>query len=253
MLTNLANVCLRVLFVPKCAACDAELPEPLAGPVCETCWTGVARMTPPWCAICGDSIASADGAGYCPRCRLELPEFTVARSAGRYEGTFRNVIHAFKYQNSRALAARLGRLMRETGGSLLEDADAVVPVPLHPWRRLRRGFNQADDLARYLGKPVYRVLRRRRHGPPQASLPAGRRDGNVRNAFALRRWSVTSPRGKILVVVDDVMTTGATLNACSRVLLEGGARSVYALTAARAVAGSTDRSIPPPDLSPPRR
>jgi ComF family protein len=252
MLTSLTNLALRILFVPTCAACEAELPEPLAGPVCGTCWTGVSRMTPPWCAICGDSVAS-ELAAYCPRCRLELPEFSVARSAGRYEGSLRSIIHAYKYRNGRALAPRLAGLLREAGGSLLEDADAVVPVPLHPWRRLRRGFNQADDLARCLGKPVYRVLRRRRHGPPQASLPAGRRDSNVRHAFGLRTFPLVNPRGKVLVVVDDVMTTGATLNACSRVLLEGGARAVYALTAARAVAGSTARSIRPPDPSPLRR
>jgi ComF family protein len=253
MLIDATNLALRVLFVPQCAACGAELPRPLAGPVCETCWTGVSRMTPPWCAICGDSVASDDLAAYCPRCRLELPDFTIARSAGRYDGALRSVIHAFKYQNCRALASPLGGLMRETGGRLLHEADAVVPVPLHPWRRLRRGFNQADDLARCLGRPVYRVLRRTRHGPPQASLPAGRRDSNVRNAFGLRTFTPVSPRGKVLVVVDDVMTTGATLNACSRVLLEGGARTVYALTAARAVAGSTPRSIRRLDPSPPRR
>jgi ComF family protein len=180
--------------------------------------------------------------------------FEMARSAGCYEGSLREIIRAFKYEGRRVLAEALGAMMREAGRPLLDDADAVVPVPLHPWRLLRRGFNQADDLARHLGVPVLRVLRRRRHGPPQAGLPAGQRRANVRAAYALR-WKrpdghhpAARVRGRVLVLVDDVMTTGATLDACSRVLLDAGARRVRALTAGRAVAA---RPVPlPPTLRP---
>jgi predicted amidophosphoribosyltransferase len=139
--------------------------------------------------------------------------------------------------------------MRDAGGPVLSGADAVVPVPLHPWRALQRGFNQADDLARALGPPVWRVLARTRHGPPQAGLPAARRHANVRAAYALRGpgplpgggavWldalAARRLRNRVVVLVDDVMTTGATLDACGRVLAAAGVRSVRALTVARAV------------------
>ena len=121
--------------------------------------------------------------------------------------------------------------MRECGAELLSAADVVVPVPLHRRRRRVRGFNQAEDLARNLGRPVTLALRRRRATQSQADLPAARRHVNVRGAFALR-WR-SDVRGCRVVLVDDVCTTGATLEACARVLREAGAREVSALTAAR--------------------
>lgn len=215
------NAALRFLLGPTCAACEAPLTEPLRSPVCSACWRAIARLPP------------ADHAG-------GPHAFEAAQSAGQYEGALRAIIHAFKYERRRVLAAPLAAMMRVAGAALLDDADAVVPVPLHPWKRLTRGFNQADDLARHLGRPVWRVLRRRRHGPPQAGLPAARRHANVRDAFAARSRRV---RGATVVLVDDVMTTGATLDACGRALLAAGARSVRALTVARAAAG---RPLPPP-------
>jgi ComF family protein len=215
------NAALQLFLAPMCAACEAPLTHPLRSPVCPACWRAVARLPAPGEA--GGPLA-----------------FEAARSAGQYEGSLRAIIHAFKYDRRRALAAPLAAMMRDAGAALLEEADAVVPVPLHPWKRLTRGFNQADDLARHLGRPVWRVLRRRRHGPPQAGLPAARRHANVRDAFAARSGRL---RGATVVLVDDVMTTGATLDACGRVLLAAGARSVRALTVARAAAG---RPLPPP-------
>jgi ComF family protein len=124
--------------------------------------------------------------------------------------------------------------MRERGRDVLDGADLVVPVPLHPSRRRARGFNQADDLARHLGLPVVSVLRRVRATVAQADLPAARRHGNVRNAFALGARAGLL-HGARVVLVDDVSTTGATLNACAGVLKAGGAAEVRALTAARVV------------------
>jgi len=119
-------------------------------------------------------------------------------------------------------------------GEILDGADAVVPVPLHRARQRQRGFNQALDLAKPLGRPVARVLKRVRATSPQSDLPAGRRHLNVRAAFAttlaMPRWA-----GATLVLVDDVTTTGATLEACAGELLDAGAREVRAITAARAV------------------
>ena len=124
--------------------------------------------------------------------------------------------------------------MRTRGEPLLADADVAVPVPLHPSRRRERGFNQAEDLARHVGLPVVVALRRVRRTVSQADLPAARRHGNVKGAFALASKNRPTS-GKIVVLIDDVSTTGATLDACAIALKEAGAREVRALTAARVV------------------
>lgn len=240
-----SNSLVRVLLAPGCVACDALLTRPLDSPVCAVCWRAVSALSAPLCARCGDALnAWRDPDPICARCRRQTPTFALARSAGRYEGSLRTIVHAFKYQRRRVLAAPLGALMREAGADVLPGADAVVPVPLHPYRSFERGFNQADDLCCALGLPVWRVLRRTRHGPPQAGLPAARRHGNVRDAFAVR-WGAGRARlrNAAVVLVDDVMTTGATVNACAGVLLDAGVRTVAVLTAARA---ATPRPSAPP-------
>lgn len=249
MLALTANVLIRELLSPACVACEAGLQHPLAGPVCAACWQTIPALTPPGCVCCGEPLSAGRSPGpFCPRCERDPPAYVVARSAGRYDGSLRLIVHAFKYGRQRALAAPLGRLMRDAGGDLLAGADVVVPVPLHPWRALRRGFNQADDLAVTLGLPVWRILRRRRLGSPQSALPAARRLVNVQAAFCLARtsgWRADpSLRGAAVVLVDDVMTTGATLDACGRVLREAGVRRVAALTLARAA------TTPPPEWRP---
>lgn len=251
MLASAANSVVRALLAPVCLVCRAPLVRPLDGPVCSFCWAAVPRLTPPLCDYCGDSLPPSAGIfRVCARCLATPPEFEVARSAGVYDGSLRTTIHAFKYARRRVLAAPLAALMRSAGADLLADADAVVPVPLHPWRALHRGFNQSDDLARYLGPPVWRVLRRVRHGPSQSRLTERQRRSNVDGAFARRPsilvasgLALTRLSGATLVVVDDVMTTGATIDACSRALLDAGARSVRGLTVARAL-------VPRPEAPP---
>jgi ComF family protein len=157
----------------------------------------------------------------------------------------KEIIHALKYESRRTIAPRLGALMRERGAELLRDADAVVPVPLHPRREFQRGFNQADDLARQLGLPVVPLLRRAVHTQSQIELPKHLRQENVRDAFTLNtvpgsRFPVPGSRlpvPGVIVLVDDVSTTGATLEACARVLKANGVKEVRALTAARVVTG----------------
>jgi ComF family protein len=248
----LANAVVRAFLAPECASCGDPLADPLSNPVCEPCWRAVALLTPPWCVLCGDALPDWRApANLCARCRRQRPVLSAARSAGEYSGSLREIVHAFKYEGRRVLAPRLAGMMRSAGRDILDGADALVPVPLHPWRAMARGFNQADDLATHLGLPIWRVLRRRRHGPPQASLPAARRHSNVRGAYALRSGVPAASirgrlrarlRGRTVVLVDDVMTTGATLNACAEVLVSAGAQAVRALTVARAAAG---RPVPP--------
>ena len=157
-----------------------------------------------------------------------------SRAIGAYAGALRSIVHALKYDGRRSLAAPLAALMRERAGDLLDGVDAAVAVPLHWSRRGERGFDQAVDLARRLNLPVCPALRRIRATSAQASLPASRRHANVRNAFRPTR-AARGLRGARVVLVDDVSTTGATLEACARALKEGGIAEVRALTAARVV------------------
>jgi ComF family protein len=170
----------------------------------------------------------------CPRCRRLRSSVDRGRAIGAYDGALRAIIHALKYDGRRSLAKRLAALMRERGADILAGAAWAVPVPLHPSRRRERGFNQADDLARPLGLPVRHALRRVRATPTQTGLPSAQRHRNVRDAFAATR-AADALGGTIVVLVDDVCTTGATLDACARVLKALGAAEVRALTAARVV------------------
>jgi ComF family protein len=154
---------------------------------------------------------------------------------GTYDGALRAVVHAIKYEGRRSLAKPLARLIQQRCHGVLEGVDAVVPVPLHPSRRRARGFNQAFDIARHLGPCAIRALKRTRATPSQTGLPAAQRHRNMRRAFA-PAWRAPSLAGKIVLLVDDVSTTGATIDACARVLIEMGAREVRAVTAARVVA-----------------
>ena len=248
---------LSVLLSACCAACGRLLDRPTAGPVCGGCWAGIRSFTPPFCHQCGEPLASwrtlSQAFAACPRCRRVRGSIEASRAIGPYEGTLRQIVHAFKYDGRRTLAAPLAALMRREGAGLLDGADLIVPVPLHPRRHRARGFNQAADLAGHLGVPVGPILRRVRDTASQTELPAAQRHRNVRGAFAIdvRGWrrlsgkTAGSVSGRDVVLVDDVSTTGATLEACARVLKAAGARRVCALTAARVQAPERTRSLQP--------
>ena len=234
---------LTLVLSPNCAACERPLERPSAGPVCESCWSSIQTLRPPFCRSCGDPLPSwrtlTAEPEPCARCRRLPPALDGGRAAGEYDGALRAIIHAFKYEGRRTLARRLGRMMCEAGTDVLAGARCTVPVPLHPWRRMRRGFNQAADLASIIGLPVERALWRTRATLSQTGLTAAARRRNVRGAFRLspllsRRAFRLHIVDGIVVLVDDVRTTGATLDACARVLKEAGACEVRALTVARA-------------------
>jgi len=197
LIRSAADALLAIALAPECAACKRVLAAPLDGPVCCDCWSAV--------------------------------------RPGEYAGSLREIIHAFKYDGRRSLAKPLAAMMRASAADLLRDADIVVPVPLHAWRRLRRGFNQAGELARHLEVPICHALWRTRPTLPQTELGLAQRRRNVSGAFRLsplvRRSRIEGAR---IVLVDDVRTTGSTLDACAEVLLAAGAEKVSVLTLARA-------------------
>jgi ComF family protein len=216
---------LAVLLAPACAACGETLERPMAGAVCGACWARVAWLPRPLCDVL-------------PRAPGRSP-VRAHQAAGLYDGALRSILHAFKYEGRRTLARPLGRMLREAGEGLLSGASCAVPVPLHPWRRIERGFNQSADLAGTLDMPVVHALWRSRRTLPQTGLSRARRRRNVRGAFAVspllrRRTLAHVIAGRTVVLIDDVRTTGATLDACARVLRRAGAAEVRALTVARA-------------------
>lgn len=233
-IARLGNPLVAALFAPTCAVCDVILEEPVCSCVCRNCWGAIRPITPPVCERCGDPLPRL--VDQCRSCRTGGGMIDRARAIGEYEGTLREVIHALKYSGRRSLAPRLAAQLRARGSELLDEADAVVPVPLHWRREYQRGFNQARELARFLERPVIDVLTRTRYTRPQVELAASRRHANIEGAFGLRRTLFRRRdcvAGLKIVLVDDVSTTGATLDACARVLKQAGASEVYALTAAR--------------------
>jgi ComF family protein len=229
-----ANAMISALLAPTCAACSAILDTPLAGCVCRNCWTSVALITPPVCDICGDPLSPLVDPPVCSHCASHPRMITRTRAIGEYDGTLRELIHALKYQQRHSIANGLAVLMRESGSPVLNGADCVVPVPLHPRRERTRGFNQARELARRLGPLVLEPVVRIKHTVPQVELAADQRHANLRGAFRMRKRAVNL-KGMRVVLVDDVSTTGATLEACAMVLKEAGVEEVHAITAARVV------------------
>jgi len=206
-------------------------------PTCNGQWTTV---TSPLCSRCGMVVKSRVGADhFCGRC-LERPgNFTRARAAGVYDGTLRIAIQTLKFKGHTRLANPLSRLLYGTYRRYWPDGDIdlIVPVPLHRRRFRRRGFNQAFLLVKawpLSGKSTVRrdLLKRNRATPPQTGLDRHQRRINIKNAFCVSRPGESE--GKCILLVDDVLTTGATAEACAAVLLKDGAKRVDVLTLARA-------------------
>ena len=235
------------LYPPRCRACSESMQGRDREYFCSTCWPQIQLVAHPFCTICGRPFPDSSGDDHvCGVCLARTPQYTRAHSWACYpreEGTehpLRQVIQKFKYGRRVALGKPLGRLMARGCEEFLLTckAEMIIPVPLHP-RRLRwRGFNQSVLLARQIGR-AYNLpldcfaLYRKMDTPPQTQLPEEERRKNMRGAFALSGKAAV--KGKCLLLVDDVYTSGATVNECSRVLKQGGARQVFVLTLARAV------------------
>jgi ComF family protein len=234
-LRRLGGAALDALLPPACPTCDS--PVEAQGTLCAGCWRGLHLLTAPFCRHCGVPFAhpGQGGAdGLCPGCRDQPPAYTAARAALRYDDGAKRLILPFKHGDRTEFAAPLAAWMARAGSELLARADLIAPVPLH-WRRLvARRYNQAallaSRLARLSGRPCMPdLLRRTRPTPSLGERGAAERAAVLDGAFAVRGRVA----GRRVLVVDDVMTSGATAESCARALLVAGAAAVDVLAAAR--------------------
>jgi len=234
----IAESLLRLLYPARCRSCGSDL----AGDsrfFCSTCLDDIKYLEGPHCTGCGRPFPSGSGADHqCWECMKRTPAFDMARAPVAFGGSVRTAIHLFKYERQRAMMGFLGGFMEDAAARWSGGATLVVAVPLHKRRLRHRGFNQslflAERAAVKLGVPLsLDALTRTRYTRPQVDLDPSEREKNVRGAF-----SVTRPdevKGQSVILVDDVYTTGATVNECARVLKKAGAKSVRVLTVAMAV------------------
>jgi ComF family protein len=222
-----------------------EVPGP--GPLEPEAWSKLRFLSDPLCRICGAPFDIAvDAEQICGACHADPPAFNRARAALEYGDISRDLVLALKYQGRRDSLDLLASWMAASGADLLSEADLIVPVPLHYFRLVRRGFNQsawlAAALSRRSGIPLgVDVLKRTRSTPIQGGLSADGRRRNVQGAFKVRRSRTAQVKDQRILLVDDVLTTGATAEACSLTLKRAKAACVEVLTLAR-VAGP--RSVP---------
>ncbi len=218
---------LDLVFPPRCAGCGKP-----GHWLCPACLALVERLTPPLCPRCGEPV---DEGWLCPRRRRHPQQLDGLRSAAWHSGPVRAAIHRLKYRGQRVLAGPLAGILAEAWRADPAPAGLLIPVPLHPQRVRQRGFNQAALLARELGRALAlpvdtQRLARIRHTPPQVGLSAAERLANVAGAF---HYCGSKLAGQRVCLIDDICTTGATLEACAAALRQGGAGSVWAYTVAR--------------------
>src|SRR6185437_12933506 len=233
---------LDVALPPLCPSCRAPLGDGQG--LCAACWAKLSFIEPPYCARLGIPFVYDPGPGLLSMEAIaNPPSYDRARAAVRYDDVARALVHRFKYSDHLKLAPMLGQWMARAGRELTREADALVPVPLH-WRRLwARRFNQSAALAfavgRAAGVPVLaESLKRVKATPQQVGLDKTERAHNVQGAFRVPPERKADVAGRRLILVDDVLTSGATVDACARALLRAGAAHVDVLVFARVVAGA---------------
>ena len=241
---RLGRAAMDLLFPPACLVCRRATQGGRPG-LCGACWSAVAFIERPFCERLGLPFAQDLGAGLLsPDAMANPPVFGRARAVARFgEGPARRLMHGLKYGDRLDLARPLGAWMARAGAELLAEADLIVPVPLHRGRLWRRQFNQAAVLAREVSRgsgvawdPL--ALRRVRATASQVGMSRPQRIANVQGAFAVAPDRAPAVQGRRVLLVDDVLTTGSTLNAAARALLRAGATGVDVLVFARVVTES---------------
>ena len=239
----------NLLFPPQCAFCRTEITEVGDGPLlCESCLLHFAPDVRPRCRHCGQLVPEGfETEESCNGCRGRRLKFDSVTTLGAYQGELRRAVLRMKRAAFDPLAMALGDLLadRLAGPQAALQPDLIVPVPMFRFRRMRRGTNSpemlASQLSARLSLPTRRLLRRTRHTQPQAGLSAPQRRKNVRGAFRLRRGRRLD--GARVLLVDDVLSTGATCSEAARALRDGGAARVDVVVVARAVGGLTGAGV----------
>jgi ComF family protein len=241
---QVSDALLNLLYPDSCFICRTPVARQLDCGVCGQCWARAQqlRIAAPWCSCCGLPFQGFDpGPGHlCSECITDPPPFSAARSFGYYEAELSRIVLELKFRGRRVLSRLLGPLLQAAflDSWHREEIDLIVPVPLHRARKRERGFNQSElmgrELASLLVLPLRTdALRRSRNTPPQVGLSDPERLSNVRGVFGC--GEAERIRGKRVLLVDDVMTTGATVRSAAETLLGNGALRVAVLTVARAV------------------
>lgn len=218
---------------PQCLGCGLAIAE--AGHLCGSCWLELQFIDAPCCARLGVPLEADLGPeSVCARALMDPPVWARARAAVVYDRLARDIVHGFKYHDRMENAAMMTRVMARAGSGLLAEADLIVPVPLHRWRLWWRRFNQAavlaQGLARAASKPwAASVLVRPLATRAQVGLKAGERRANLRDAFAVPNAARALVKGRRVLLIDDVLTTGSTATAAGLALLEAGAAAVDVL------------------------
>ncbi|MEA2781777.1 MAG: hypothetical protein QOK29_3321 [Rhodospirillaceae bacterium] len=229
---------LDLVLPPRCMACGKPVAE--AGALCPECWSAIAFLSPPFCSRCGYPFEYELGEEtLCAACRASPPVYDRARAVLRYDAGSREMLLAFKHADRLDLVPAFGRWLARAGADLFAEADLIAPVPLHWTRLFTRRYNQAALLAQAVAREAggsFRpdlLIRRRRTAPQRLGRAARAR--NVAGAFAVPVRRRELVEGRRVLLVDDVRTTGATLNACARALKAVGASGVDVLTLAMVV------------------
>jgi ComF family protein len=237
-LKRTARAALDLVFPPLCIACRAQVAEP--GALCADCWQTIQFLDGPMCDCCGLPFEfDPGGATLCAGCLARPPAYDKARAVMRYDEASRGPILALKHGDRLDLTPGFARWLDRGGRALLDEIDVILPVPLHPYRLWARRYNQAAELARALarltGKPAdMAALVRSRATPSQGEMRSAKaRRRNMLGAFKISHKSAIARRNTLLV--DDVLTTGSTADACARALKRAGAEKVHVLALARVV------------------
>ncbi|KPK97074.1 MAG: hypothetical protein AMJ95_10890 [Omnitrophica WOR_2 bacterium SM23_72] len=240
MLRRVIGNLLDIIYPKTCLACHQRLTDScIDGLVCSVCWQKIKRNTPPFCSLCGRSLRKENlHRSLCPECQKMRWHFDRAFSPCAYEGVLKELIHAFKYRNKDHLGFTLSRLMSDFIKEFrvpVEFVDFIIPIPLHRSRLREREFNQAEVLSEHLAREFQKPLAcdwllRRRATKTQTDLEKDLRLINVRDSFSVRDPQIV--KGKNILLIDDVFTTGATSSEAAKTLKQAGAQVVFAMTLA---------------------